>query len=49
VVFDLGFFRYQTNIPANVLEAKSIAQIYTCRWQVELVFKELKSHYRFDE
>lgn len=44
-----GYWLYMTNIPSDVLEAESVAQIYACHWQVELVFEELKSHYRVDE
>jgi putative transposase len=43
------YWFYLTNIPPAVLDAESVAQVYACRWQVELVFKELKSHYRLDE
>ena len=38
-----------TNISPEALAAEDLAQLYACRWQVELVFKELKSHYRLDE
>ena len=38
-----------TNIAPEVLDASELAQLYACRWQVEIVFKELKSHYRLDE
>lgn len=31
------------------LDAHARTRVYACRWQVELVFKELKSHYRLDE
>jgi putative transposase len=43
------YWFYLTNIPPSDLEAESLAQIYACRWQVELVFAELKSHYRLDQ
>lgn len=43
------YWFYLTNLPADELEPESVAQIYACRWQIELVFKELKSHYRLDE
>jgi arginine exporter protein ArgO len=32
-----------------LLDAEDVAQLYAARWQVELVFKEMKSHYRLDE
>jgi putative transposase len=37
---------YVTNIPAERLTAEEVAQVYGARWQIELLFKELKSHYR---
>ena len=40
---------YLTNIDPDSLDAQSIAQTYAARWQIELIFKELKSHYRLDE
>ena len=44
-----SYWFYLTNIPAEELDPESLAQVYACRWQVELLFKELKSHYRLDE
>ena len=40
---------YLTNIDPDSLDAPCIAQTYAARWQLELVFKELKSHYHLDE
>ena len=40
---------YLTNITPEQLDAESLAQAYACRWQVELLFRELKSHYRLTE
>ena len=40
---------YLTNLPAEVLDAKEIADLYAVRWEIELVFKELKSRYALDE
>jgi len=40
---------YATNIPVETLSAKQVAAVYTARWQVELLFKEMKSHYRLAE
>lgn len=40
---------FVTNIPADRLEGSEVAQTYRLRWQVELLFKELKSHYRLDQ
>ena len=39
---------YLTNIPAERLSAREVAQVYGARWQVELIFKELKSYYRLE-
>ena len=44
-----AYWFYVTNIPPEHFEASELAQLYACRWQVELVFKELKSHYRLDQ
>ena len=40
---------YLTNIDSDSLDAHAIAQTYAARWQIELIFKELKSHYRLEE
>ncbi|MCC7411852.1 MAG: IS4 family transposase [Gammaproteobacteria bacterium] len=44
-----SYWFYLTNITVDEFDADSLAQVYACRWQVELVFKELKSHYHLDE
>ncbi|CDH00283.1 transposase [Xenorhabdus bovienii] len=33
-----------TNLPEETFTADDIMDIYRCRWQIELLFKELKSH-----
>lgn len=38
-----------TNVPATRLQAADIAETYRLRWQIELLFKELKQHYRLDQ
>ena len=38
-----------TNIPVEILPVEDIALLYGARWEIELVFKELKSHYRMDQ
>lgn len=43
------YHTYITNIPASDLSAGDIASIYAARWQVELLFKQLKTHFRLDE
>ena len=40
---------YLTNIPVEILAAEDIARLYAARWEIELIFKELKSHYRMDQ
>jgi IS4 transposase len=40
---------YVTNIPPDKLAPEDIARTYAARWEVELVFKELKSHYRIND
>jgi len=40
---------YLTNIGSDVLSAKEVSALYRCRWEVELVFKELKSRYALDQ
>ena len=40
---------YITNLPREELLPRDIATIYRCRWEVELLFRELKSRYELDE
>jgi len=40
---------YFTNLPQSEYPAPDIAQLYRARWEVELLFKELKSRFRLDE
>lgn len=40
---------YLTNIPPEELTAEEVASLYGCRWEIELVFKELKSRYALDK
>jgi IS4 transposase len=40
---------YVTNIPVEKLAAEDIRATYALRWQIELLFKELKHHYRIDQ
>lgn len=42
------FHTYLTNLGPEVLSAEEVAQLYGCRWEIELVFKELKSQYALD-
>lgn len=40
---------YVTNLPVTDYCASDIAQLYWVRWEVELLFKELKSTYNLDQ
>jgi putative transposase len=40
---------YLTNVGPELLRAEEVARLYSMRWEIELVFKELKSHYALDE
>jgi putative transposase len=40
---------YLTNVGPELLSAEDVARLYGMRWEIELVFKELKSHYALDE
>ena len=42
------YHTYLTNIPSDVLEPEDIAKLYGARWDIELIFKELKSRYAMD-
>jgi putative transposase len=43
------YHTYLTNISVEILSAEEIALLYWARWEIELVFKELKSYYRLDQ
>ncbi|MDC9604074.1 transposase [Xenorhabdus griffiniae] len=38
------FCIWLTNLPVEEFTLNDVMDIYRCRWQVELLFKELKSH-----
>lgn len=40
---------YVTNLPADRLRAEDVAIVYSLRWQIELLFKELKTHFRLED
>jgi IS4 transposase len=40
---------YLTNLPTDDYSATDIAQLYRARWEVELLFKELKSRFGLNE
>ena len=46
---DDEYHLYFTNLPRSDYSAPDIAQLYRARWEVELLFKELKSRFRLDE
>lgn len=43
------YHTYLTNVPPADLSAADVGVIYGARWQVELIFKQLKSNYRIDD
>ena len=45
---DEKYHVYITNIPSDRLDTKDIAVLYSARWEIELIFKELKSRYGID-
>jgi len=38
--------RYITNVPPELLPAENVTAIYAARWEIELLFRELKTAYR---
>jgi putative transposase len=40
---------YITNLPVDRLPAEDVGIIYSLRWQIELLFKELKTHFRLED
>jgi IS4 transposase len=40
---------YFTNVPPEMLTAEAVAQAYRLRWQVELLFRELKKTHRMED
>jgi len=40
---------YFTNIGGQALTPRQIAMSYSCRWSIELLFREMKQHYRLSE
>lgn len=44
-----AYHLYLTNVPVDRLSPQDIARTYAARWEVEMLFKELKSHYNLDE
>jgi putative transposase len=44
-----AYHLYLTNLPAWQLPAEDVQAVYALRWQVELLFKALKSHGRLEQ
>ena len=42
------YHMYITNISPELLEPEEVARLYGARWEVEILFKELKSRYALD-
>ena len=42
------YHTYLTDIDCDTLTAEEIAKLYGARWEIELIFKELKSRYALD-
>lgn len=40
---------YVTNVAAEHLSAEDIARVYAVRWEIEIVFRQLKSRFRLDQ
>ena len=43
------YHTYLTNIETNQLDLEDIVRLYAARWEIELIFKELKSRYAIDK
>lgn len=39
---------YVTNLPASIMKAEHFSAVYAARWEVELLFRELKGSYRIE-
>jgi hypothetical protein len=46
---DRCYHIFITNVPVETLSAEEIAKTYAARWEIELLFKELKTNYRMDD
>jgi putative transposase len=40
---------YVTNLPADRLSAEDVSIVYSLRWQIELLFKEIKTYFRLED
>jgi hypothetical protein len=48
-LFLAGYFFVWTDVPTAVLDAAAVLNWYRCRWQIELMFKRMKSIIGLDE
>jgi putative transposase len=51
-VWNQGTGRYHlyiTNIPRSRLSPEQLSAVYAARWEVELLFREIKTHYRINQ
>jgi putative transposase len=39
---------YVANLPTSMMKAEHFAAVYAARWEVELLFRELKGNYRIE-
>ncbi|WP_281259905.1 IS4 family transposase [Halalkaliarchaeum desulfuricum] len=46
---DRDYELYITNVPREEFLPDELATIYSCRWETELLFRELKTQYELDE
>ena len=44
-----GINIYMTNIDPSVLDKEQVHNIYTLRWQIEILFKSFKTYFEIDE
>ena len=43
------YHTYLTNVSIDLLDVEDVAHLYAARWEIELIFKELKSRYAIDK
>lgn len=43
------YHAYLTNLPLEVVSAEEVAELYSARWDIELLFKEMKGQYALDK
>jgi hypothetical protein len=41
----LGWNIFVSNVNRDILKSQQIAQLYNCRWRIEIIFKSWKSHF----